>query len=723
MDNKYSGGTGKIPSKPIDLVGSLLNHIPMILLIFASILCIGLGAVLIKIKPFYRASAIIKIEPVVPKILYGKEEASITPYYDDFVRTQINIVKNFQVLSNGINIYQEKGFRWQLPEESLDQAVERLAIRLQIAQLRDTQLFSISMTNRRKKGLAELINAVAVSYLDTGKNEQLNKDSSRLTFLKKRKQDIENELKDKYGILQNISAKYAVGITDEKNIYVYLQAIVDLTQQQVKATSRRIEVESKLKELGRQIKKLRDLDITADVDEWVEKDWAIRDNRIQLSRKLQDMRLVLAGVNQDHPDRKEYEENLKKLYEVQENLLRRSEKVGTKVIRGKLLSDQNKKILDLETEYAAAVKTEEKLGSKLAEAEKKATDVNTQMMKASTLRRDIQRLQDSLLRIDERIDQIEVESRSPGRIKLMTLARVPKTPSTGKRSKMMIVVILFSLMSGVGYAIGKDKLDDKIHSTQDVERVLGFPATGYIMETLKDQEPIDNLYRVVIDHPFSQISEQYKEISLALTMEHESHKSSIYTCFSLDQGQGASSFLTNTLCALKGKREKKILADFNIWNPVSKLIVPDARQGLWEALEGKCSLKDAVVTDSSYPFHILPFGNWQQKDRSIFQEVGMDTIIEVLRIDYEYIMVDSPPLLLTTDSKFLAQVADVAIIVVEAEKIREKELFRAVSILDKIDVKVISVVLSRVKSQRERYYKSAIEKYYNLTNQNNKKAS
>lgn len=713
----------KIPSKPIDPVGSVLNHLSMVLIIFASILSIGIGAVLIKVKPFYSAEAILKIEPVIPKILYGKEEASITPYYDDFVRTQINIVKSFPVLSSGINIYQEKGFRWQLSEESLSQAAERLAARLKIMQLRDTQLFSLSMTSRRKEGLGELINAMVTAYLDANRNEHFNKDASRLTFLKKRREDIENELNEKYSVLQQISAKYAVGITDEKNIYVYLQAIVDLTQQLVKATTRRIEVESKLKELKKQMERLREIDISADIDDWIEKDWAIRDNRIQLSRKLQDMRLVLSGVNENHPDRKEYEENLEKLYEVQENLLKRAKEVGEKVLRGKLLSDQNKKILELETEYAAAVNTEKKLRSELTEAEHKATDVNTQMMQASTLRRDIQRLQDSLLRIDERIDQIEVESRSQGRIKLITLARAPETASTGKRSKMIFVVLLFSLMSGFGYAIGKDKLDDKVYSTQDIERVLGFPATGYIMEAFQDQETIDDPYRLVIDHPFSPISEQYKEISLALTLEHETHKSSIYTCFSIIQGQGASSFLTNTLSSLKGNRKKKILVDLNVWNPISKTLGVDSRQGLWEVLEGEIELKDAIVTDSNYPFHILPFGNWQKDDKSIFQEVGMDTIIEILRIDYEYIMVDSPPLFLTTDSKFLAQMADVVILVVGAEEVGEKELYRAVNILDKMDIKVISVVLNRVKLQRGKYYKVAMEKYHHLIHPNIKKGA
>ena len=704
----------KIPAKPIDPLGSILNHLHQVLMITCGILVVGVLGVLVGVKPFYSADAVIKIEPVVPKVLYGKEEASIMPYYDDFVRTQINQVKSYPVLSRALEIYREKGFNWQLPEESTEQAVGRLAVRLNIAQLRDTQLFALTMTSRRKEGLAEIINATVEAYLETIGDEQMNKDASRLSFLRNRKLEIEKELADKYQVLQKISAKYAVGITDEKNIYVYLQAIVDLTQTLVKATSRRIQVESKLKELVNQMGKLTVIDITSDVDEWVEKDQAIRDNRIQLSRKLQDMRLFLAGVNENHPDRQEYEENLKRLNEVQDSMLERSREVGEKVLRGKLLSDQNKKILELETEYAAALKTEEKLRSELTEAEQKATDVNTQMMKASTLRTAIQRLQDSLLRIDERIDQLEVESRSPGRIALMTVARPPGQPSAGKRSKMMIMVVLVSLVSGIGYAVARDKLDDRIHSVSDIERVLGFAPTGHILEPEQEPGPIEDPYRVVLDHPYSQLAEQYKTIAFALSVEHERHQSSIYSCLSLNQEEGTSTFITNALNALKGSPQKKILLDLNVWNPLTPKIISNNGRGLWDVMEGACTLKEAIVTDSPFPFHILPIGGWQKANKSLFQEFGLDAMVQILRQDYEFIMVDSPPLMLSTDAKFISQLADVTVLIVTAEQVREKELFRAVKTLDKIGVEVISVILNRVKLKRGKYYKSTMKKYHQL---------
>jgi Mrp family chromosome partitioning ATPase len=61
------------------------------------------------------------------------------------------------------------------------------------------------------------------------------------------------------------------------------------------------------------------------------------------------------------------------------------------------------------------------------------------------------------------------------------------------------------------------------------------------------------------------------------------------------------------------------------------------------------------------------------------------------------------------------------VLVVSAEAVKEKELFRAVSMLDKIGVKVISVVLNRAKLKRGKYYRSTIKKYYRLVGESNHK--
>ena len=76
------------------------------------------------------------------------------------------------------------------------------------------------------------------------------------------------------------------------------------------------------------------------------------------------------------------------------------------------------------------------------------------------------------------------------------------------------------------------------------------------------------------------------------------------------------------------------------------------------------------------------------------------------------------PGLIGTKTKFSTQLADVTVLIVNAEEVREKELFRAVTTLDQIGVEVISVVLNRAKLKRGKYYKSNLKKYYQFIGAN-----
>lgn len=701
--------------KKINPMISIQNHLPGVLLISFLCMILGVTYVFFKIVPLYQTEAKIVIEPVIPKILYGKEQASITSYYDNFANTQLNTMQSFSVMSRALNIYKEKGFNWKLPGESTQGAVKRLQVQLEINHIRNTHLISIKKESRSNKGLAELVNALVESYINIGDINQSSKDFSRLKFLETRKKEMADELKQRYDDLERIANKHSAATTDERNIYVYLEAVVNVQQSLIKARARRIELDVRLKELAEQKKKINAIDISAEIEEWVERDSAIEDNRIQMSRRLQGIGLTYEGMKEEHPDRLRFAKSFEKLVEVQNAMRKRSQEKAESVIRGKLLSDQNKKILVLETDYAAAFKTEKKLSKELSDAEKKATNINSKMLRASTYRRDIKRIQDAQVRIDERIDELEVESRSPGRIFLMDKALKPEFPSTKKRTKFFLVTIVFSLLTGIGYAVGRDKLDTRIKTTKDIESILRFPPTGHILDTKIIKIPGDRFSRLALDFPQSIIAEQIRDITFTLSQEQENFDSKIFTWFSLDKGHGTTSVLYNILCTIRGKNSKKIYVDLNVWNPVTSNSENSEQKGLLDVMEGKCSLSEVIITNNDLPFHVLPLGNNRNQNSNFFTEPGLEHIIRTLKLDYKYIMIDSPPLMFISEVKFLTQLADVSVLVVKAGEVTEQQLLKSVKQLDKIKVKALSVILNGVKLFRGGYYNSKNKNYSEIT--------
>lgn len=691
-----SGST--IVPKPINLMASVRNHLVGALLMTSLCLFAGGGYVFFKITPEYYAEAKIMIEPVIPKILYGKEEASITPYYDDFVRTQINIIKGFSVLSQAIANYENMGFQWRLRKETMQTAVDRLMKRLTAKQLRGTHLISISLEDSKARGLAELVNSVVETYTKTIRVSQFSNDSSRKLFLKKKKDALEKELDAKYEALANFAERQALGATSERNIYVYLQAVVDIQQSMVKARAHETEVESTLRELLKERERLKAFDISTDIEEWVEKDNTIEDNRIQMSRKLQNMRITLAGMKEAHPDRKEFERVFDKLVEIQNRMREQARVKAKSILRGRLFSDQDKKISTKKIEFVAAAQTVKRLEQELRRAEKKATQINAQMTKGTTTRKRINRIQDSLMRIDERMDQLEVESIALGRINLLEMALKPERASASRRKKSTLMVLLLSAVVGLGYAVLREKLDDRVRTSEDVERVLGQKPSALVWdlrqlkglgqtsaaETQKRaQEVLVNLYRKLV---------------LKLMRDQSQYGSQIFTGVALNPGQGTTTTLVNILRVCKGRSSEKLYIHLNYFNPITG--AHSKAPGLWAVLEGQCNLKQAILRNSKSPYHILPLGSWKQNQKALYQEMGLESIIYALRKDYKTIVIDAPPLSSSADSIYLAQLADCTILVLSAGECRGKDLFHTVKELALNETSALAVVLNKVKPER-----------------------
>ncbi len=687
-----------IVPKPINLMASLRNHLVGALLMASLCLFAGGGYVFFKITPEYYAEAKIMIAPVIPKILYGQEEASITPYYGDFVRTQIDIIKGFSVLSQAIVSYENKGFQWHLEEETMQTAVDRLMKRLTAKQLRGTHLISIALKDSKARGLAELVNSVVETYTQTIRANQFSNESSRNLFLKKKKDALEKELDAKYQALANFAERQALGATSERNIYVYLQAVVDIQQSMVKARARETEVESTLRELLKGRERLKAIDISTDIEEWVEKDTAIEDNRIQMSRKLQNMRITLAGMKETHPDRKKFEKSFDKLVEVQNRMRERARVKAETILRGRLFSNQDKKISTAKMKFAAAVEAVKSLEQELLKAEKKATQMNAQMTKGTTTRKRISRIQDSLMRIDERMDQLEVESMAAGRINLLEMALKPERPSTARRNKFILMVLLLSAVVGLGYAVLRDKLDDRVRTSEDVERVLGQNPSALVW----DLRQLKGLSQASVAKAQKRAQEflvsLYRQLALKLMRDQSQYGSQIFTGVALSPGQGTTTTLESILRMCKGRSSEKLYIHLNYFNPING--ADSKTPGLWDVLEGQCNLKQAILRNSKNPYHILPLGSWQQGQKALYQEMGLESIIHALRMDYKIIFIDAPPLSSSADSSYLAQLADCTILILSAGECREKDLFRTVKELELNKTSALAVVLNKVKPTR-----------------------
>ena len=166
MDQPQSSNESRQPkprrsfSKPFNPIGAIVEYLHIVIAITVIGTLLMVPYVVLKKKPKYSAEGIVNINPNMPKILYRTEESSFINSFEDWMRTQVKVVTSHPVLEWAIQSYEAQGLKWRFPKESMLAAVNRLSTQLQVVQIRDTQLITVTMAGARRDGPAEMINSV-----------------------------------------------------------------------------------------------------------------------------------------------------------------------------------------------------------------------------------------------------------------------------------------------------------------------------------------------------------------------------------------------------------------------------------------------------------------------------------------------------------------------------------------------------------------------------------
>ncbi|MEA1868484.1 MAG: AAA family ATPase [Thermodesulfobacteriota bacterium] len=698
--------------KPFNPLLSLRQHIPLILIVIliGSVCSIVVG--IIKAKKTYDVEAVLNIAPSIPKILYRTEETMMLRSYEDWMRTQVNILTSFPILQDTIIAYREAGYVWCRPEESMKTAIARLGAKLKVKQKRDTQLITIAMSSSKKGGLSEIVNSVVKTFLESKRKRQEEEDSTKLKRLKEEKAKVQKQLDDSYQKLEKVSSKYGTAITEEKNLYVYIDALYDLKRAQNKIFVERINIANELEALEKKSKKIIKLDIEPIVNELVERNALLQDNLIQLNRKEQDIRGQMVGLKKDNLEYMYFQNRLNELHGQEEQLRRSITQKETRLVREKMLSESRLEISETSAQYEIALETEKQLSEKLKIQQRKVLEYNTAVLRASTTRQEIERLQASLNRINERIDQIMLERANPGRVNVMEWA-LPPEDGVSNRIKIIAIGMIGSIIAGCVLALGIGFMDKTINKPDEIQKGFGFPATGFVLDGSEDRIDPDQIYNVFKKHLSSFIYNQYSKIALNFEKEHNKHGSTLFMVLAPKDGYGVTSMGINVLAAIDTLKDRKLYIDLNFRSPLDKKIpFISGIKGVTDWAGQSDEIDPFIYSDPRLPFHVLSLGTVKELFPPVLPLSRFETLLNSIKQKFDYIFIDCPPLLVSNYSEGLVTFADVVVIVVEAGSTQWGELVYAVNLLDRLGTKVVSIILNRVHFLKGGLFKKSMDRFY-----------
>ena len=209
---------------------------------------------------------------------------------------------------------------------------------------------------------------------------------------------------------------------------------------------------------------------------------------------------------------------------------------------------------------------------------------------------------------------------------------------------------------------------------------------------------------IVEKKPKSISAEAYRTLRTNIQYSSYDKKIKKILVTSSEPAEGKSTIIGNLAVSLSQSENTVILLDCDLRKPtVHKKFNISNEVGLTELLVGKKELKDVIQYRNKH-LHIITSGKIPPNPAEMLASKSMERLLEQLSSEYDYILMDTPPLNAVTDAQVLSTKADGTLIVIRSEKTKKESMLTAKSLLQKVNANILGIVFNDVANSANKYY-------------------
>jgi capsular exopolysaccharide synthesis family protein len=299
----------------------------------------------------------------------------------------------------------------------------------------------------------------------------------------------------------------------------------------------------------------------------------------------------------------------------------------------------------------------------------------------------------------------------------LSLVDPARPPAAQSRPDWLIypgIALAAGLLLGVAGAFVKENLDDAVVTSDQAERISGYPVMSNIplirREDLAAVTPSGETQdqSLLLSSPHSPIAESYRSLRTAIQLSAVDKPLQVLLVSSPLGSDGKSTISYNTAIAFAQQGRRVLLVDVDLRKSrLHHLFGVDRSPGLSEVLTGQASLEAAVRPHNSVEgFFLLPAGTLPPNPADLVASHRFDDLLALLRGQYDLIILDSPPILLVTDAAILSGKADGIIVVIRSGVTTQPVLARVSALLHRGAGHMLGLVLNAVDTRSVEYYYS-----------------
>lgn len=287
------------------------------------------------------------------------------------------------------------------------------------------------------------------------------------------------------------------------------------------------------------------------------------------------------------------------------------------------------------------------------------------------------------------------------RIDVVSNAIPAGIPSTPKWGLYLIADFALSLFLGVTACFVVESFDQTVRTPDDIEGLHGVTLPGYIprLEAILDSRPIAG-QSPLIDLPRSPFSEAFRALRTEVLSQLPAPVTRTMLITSALRGAGKTTVAYNLAVALAQHGSRVLLVDADLRNPTLHRIFPcNLSPGLSDACGKAAPLElPRIVPHSSLAnLFLLPAGTHPELPAELLGSARFDEVMDRASAGYDYVLVDSPPILSVTDASVLAAKVEAIISVVRSRRTTRLELAALMKVLRRSRAPILTFVMNDVR--------------------------
>jgi len=363
--------------------------------------------------------------------------------------------------------------------------------------------------------------------------------------------------------------------------------------------------------------------------------------------------------------------------------------------------------------YRTALANEKYLQEALDEQKKTVNDIDEKSIQYNILKREVdtnKALYEALLsRMKEAMVSSGVQASN---IRIVDAAEVPKGPVKPKVFLNLALGVMLGLAVGLGLAFLQEYLDNTLKTADEVERLLRLPSLGLLPDYIGNgQAGADKL--AIASHgnngavaPALQTGrepvEAYRTLRTSILLSANPVPKMLLITSALPS-EGKTTVTINLGATLASLGSKVVIVDCDMRRPTChRSTGVENRPGFVRCLTGHVGLEDAILPVPGVPnLSVIPCGPIPPNPAEVLSAPVTLDLLRRLRSEFEYVLLDSPPLLTVSDSRILSTLTDAVVLVTRAYSTPFDLVRRARGLLYNAGARILGVALNNVNVHKQ----------------------